>query len=93
MSKAALIIEMPEKCAECPCQNFHTDYRCYVCEAGSRNAVKIWRSVDLNSKPDWCPLIPLPKTQEETPSDNVFERGEKKGWNAYRDAICGGKKE
>lgn len=25
MSKAALVIEMPEKCADCPCQKLYAD--------------------------------------------------------------------
>lgn len=87
MSKAALVIEMPEKCADCPCKTLYGDLGYYVCEAGQRCGKK-WGRVDLNSKPDWCPLVPLPEYDTESYFPDEYLDGYKSGWNACIDAIC-----
>lgn len=52
MSKAALVIDMPENCYECVLCD--TDDVCL--------AVSSFTGVDvLVEKPDWCPLVPVPE--------------------------------
>ena len=56
MNKAILVIDMPACCRECPlCGEDHMTYRDY-CRVTNNH---IW-TLD---KPDWCPLKPAPKKQ------------------------------
>ena len=76
MAKAILVMDMPEKCMDCPC------------EYEGRCEVKFGIYVSLNEKPSWCPLKPMPEKREPNPlsDSNYFEA---MGWNACIDAICG----
>lgn len=81
MSKAMIVIDMPESCRECPlCREEHMTYRDYCCLANMR----IWTI----EKPDWCPLRELPEEEliwyEDEGSD--YERG----YNACLDEILRG---
>ena len=87
MSKAVLVMDMPEKCEKCPLKTLYGDAGYYVCEAG-RYCGKKWGRVDLSSKPDWCPLRPMQekdKKQYSTGASNSYRNG----WNACIDAIGG----
>lgn len=53
MSKAILVMDMPDrcwKCSACAFLNYTNEYWCCAKD----------RLVDPNSKPDWCPLKPIP---------------------------------
>lgn len=86
MSKAVLIMDMPECCRKCPL--------CSIYEACMANKMK---KTDVNarkSKPDWCPLRELP---DEHNIDATWV-GEgwalfNKGWNACLDAVTGEEQE
>ena len=77
MSKAVLVMNMPENCQECPMK--HDDY----CEADAEK-----RNAYFHEIPDWCPLVPLPEKKPEYLSVNS-EKGYCDGWNACIDAITG----
>ena len=49
MSKAILVIDMPEGCDNCPLMFRHEEERC--CIAEGRNS--------FSKKPNWCPLKPV----------------------------------
>lgn len=49
--KAALIIDMPDNCIDCPIST------CYSCH------VHGLQPHPRKGKPDWCPLRPLPEKQ------------------------------
>lgn len=55
MSKAVLVIDMPECCADCYCGYFerYTKELNLVCGATGEDANNV-------EKPDWCPLRELP---------------------------------
>ena len=90
MSKAVLVMNATENCASCPFKTLYGDAGYYVCEAG-RYCGKKWGRVDLNSKPDWCPLRPMPeKKQEEVPVAYTHFGAYIDGWKACIDAIGGG---
>lgn len=57
--KAALIIDMPDNCIECP---ISTGYSCHV--HGPQPHPRV-------GKPDWCPLQVVPETSVE--SENLRE--------------------
>lgn len=71
MSKSILIMDTPNKCEECQLL-----YHCHKYED----------YVNMNEKPDWCPLRKLPEREmvwyEDEASD--FERG----FNACLVEIC-----
>ena len=55
MEKAVLIMEMPSRCMDCPCFYEGAYDMCDV----------MHKRVNLNSKPDWCPLLTVEQAKEE----------------------------
>lgn len=88
MSKAVLVMDMPDCCADCPCSFFERDNPKLnlICGAEGEDANNV-------GKPDWCPLVPLPeKIAEPIDADDVgkdYSEGTMDGWNACIDAITG----
>ena len=81
MSKAVLVMDMPERCADCPLRS--SEKTSYVC---CYLTLKNISSTDYyDKKPDWCPLRELPeKANHPAYCDNGrFD----KGWNACLDMI------
>ena len=85
MSKAVLVMDLPERCADCPLRSSKkTSYVC--CYLTLKNI----SSTDYyDKKPDWCPLRELP---EKIPNlEHGYENVEKSiiriGWNACLDMI------
>lgn len=86
MSKSVLVIDTPEKCDSCMyVGTFHS-----FCRINCRD-IK-----DTSTKPDWCPLKPLPEKMKATGLYNCeyFKAGGKSpsykiGWNKCIDAIAG----
>ena len=73
MSKAILVIDMPDSCDDCDfC--YYSDGRVPIC------FYKSWVIDEPKAKPDWCPLKPTPEKDEEY---HLLEwsAGYKKGWN------------
>ncbi len=74
MSKAILVIDMPESCDKCPLMFRHEEERC--CMPEGRNS--------FCKKPSWCPLKPLPERRDSlTVSDWGFEGGFNSGYNTF----------
>ena len=75
MNKSVLVIDTPEKCISCIYVGiFH-----YFCKINCRD-IK-----DISTKPEWCPLKPLPEKKEYiVPIDNVESQKDiiAVGWNA-----------
>ena len=85
MSKAVLVMDMPEICGCCKMYrgNYLTGGDC-ICRITGKE-------VELNTKPDDCPLRPMPeKKQEEVPVAYTHFGAYIDGWNACIDAIGGG---
>jgi hypothetical protein len=74
MSKAILVLDMPEKCIDCPILEYchNNDGKC-----------------DLNIRQSWCPLKEPPEREESSYSFDEFEDGHVYGWNACIDEILG----
>lgn len=85
MSKAILIIDMPESCRHCP--YFMNRYNDMYCVAEGRT---INYPFPVDFKQDWCPLKSLP---EEDNDEHISEwgRGYQGGWNDCINAIVGDK--
>lgn len=93
MTKAVLVMDMPESCFGC--NLCHIDY-----EEGRATcqAYETAREVDSDTfeKPDWCPLQELPEKMEELPSEKYkfgsLGKAFTSGWNACLDEILKEKK-
>ena len=89
MSKAIIVMNMPKKCGNCPiCQGIARDGD-YVCSIQDEDGNERGWNDGGYSKPDWCPLKPLPEKQKLT----FATHGEDMitlGWNAAIEAIEGG---
>lgn len=78
MNKSVLVIDTPENCYSCYLRKLIRDWP-YCAE-------KLQRIKDTSTKPDWCPLKPLPKYKSmEKPGE--YEYGKMHGWNRCIDAI------
>lgn len=99
MNKAILVIDMPDSCGECPIHASYADsafsIREYWCAAKGED-------VYPKSKPDWCPLKPVPeKVDVPDWDDNIkaknenakevgmymYDRGHYRGYNICIDKI------
>lgn len=84
MSKAVLVMNMPECCADCPCSFFERDNPILnlICGVTQEDAYNV-------GKPDWCPLRELPEKIPESKSgyEKVTTSVKRIGWNECLDAI------
>lgn len=85
MSKAVLIMDMPESCRDCMIRSLADD-----CQTTGRY-VQGYRH--NNSKPDWCPMKELPEMCHITGASGQtkdYVNGYRTGWNDCIDIITGG---
>ena len=80
MSKAILVMDMPESCLDCLCRGF----------AGICNLKN--KDVKYNGKrPKWCPLKEVPQKKYFTEAEKlVYGKSFILGYNACIDEILGG---
>lgn len=88
MKKAVLLMDVPEKCLDCNLCFLDMDgsISCYY------NKREICSNVgENNSRPNWCPLRPLPDRKEITETYKWEDRlpSFKCGWNWCLDEITG----
>ena len=77
--KAVLVIDipdMPKNCMSCPLIEYHREYS-VIC--------RHYQTGD--TRPTWCPLIPLPQKVEM--DLNEYYKGVADGWNDCIDTITG----
>ena len=87
MSKAVLVMNMPECCANCPCSFFERDNPILnlICGVTQEDAYNV-------GKPDWCPLRELTEKREINHNknhsiSNFWTDAKSVGWNACLDEI------
>lgn len=80
MSKCVLVMDMPSSCEKCDLQNFG------ICQKEKKSIVGTPK--DLKSKPDWCPLNPMPQRANHT--DWCDGGRYDKGYNACIDELLKG---
>ena len=98
MSKSVLVIDTPETCIDCIfCQEYRTKSReyayCYVTNGDSENDMKLIDCIYgyCQSKPDWCPLKPLPeKMTIPRGARNTDDLEYAAGYNTCINEITGG---
>ena len=95
MSKAILVIDMPNRCNDCPfvdSMRTHWNYDdfTYYCEANEYERIKEIKYGEEDKsipKPDWCPLKMLPEKRiQDNPNGRNMYRA---GWNDCIDDILG----
>lgn len=82
MSKAVLVIDMPEKCLECPMLNGNDE--CILQDEDANFKADTWDDLKKN-----CPLVPMPEEKPTEEKNGIIELFCNTGWNAYRKAIGG----
>ena len=88
MKKAVLLMDVPETCLDCNLCVLDTDGSISC----SYNKREICSNVgENNSRPEWCPLRPLPDRKEITETYKWEDRlpSFKCGWNWCLDEITG----
>lgn len=82
MSKAILIMDMPESCKECDSCIIGSVVFCGI------NGEKIkQKTMNENKKLEKCPLQDLPERKKENKYHNSTEKGYVSGWNACIDVL------
>lgn len=101
MSKSVLVVDTPRNCYDCPfgaeyCGNLGYEGCCEL--AGCLNSdmrliTEEHYDYESKSRPDWCPLKPLPEKFDNKKDWKLgdFEPLFKIGWNVCIDEITGGK--
>lgn len=83
MSKAVLVVDMPEQfCEKCQLCYEKSSLDGYMCAA-------FGKEIPDGEIPDWCPLNPLPEKQNNDNLMDEYMDGYDFGWNACIDAIVG----
>lgn len=97
MSKSVLVIDTPKNCYDCPfgteyCGNLEYEGCCELAEcldSDMRLITEEHYNYESESRPDWCPLKPLPEKFDNEKDRKLgdFEPLFKIGWNACIDEI------
>ena len=91
MSKAILVMDMPDSCMGCNFLYCDAENNSESCQAREKS-----RIVDLENddKPDWCPLREMPEKLplqgDVSDLQKMLEEMRRVSWNACIDAIGGG---
>lgn len=83
MSKAVLVIDMPEKCEKC---------RFYLNSPSVKHLCYIKQQAFDEERPKWCPLKPMPE-EKECNGLLDFDDSVAYGFNQCLDKICGADQE
>ena len=91
MSKAVLVMDMPESCSRCKFMyEFQGIKKCQLMNVLNNGASKLSQSTFTEKRHDWCPLRELPEKMPDL--EHGYENVEKSiirtGWNACLDAIA-----
>lgn len=100
MNKSALVMDTPKNCYDCPfgteyCGDSEYEGRCELAECLDYDVILITEEhydYESKSRPDWCPLKPLPKKKEYINSVSNIEATKNiaaAGWNACLRKITG----
>lgn len=76
MSKAVLVMDMPERCAWCPLGRLFGTAGAVECNVAN----KVNRNCESVS--DWCPLRPMPEKIHNDNGYDEYSDGYDAGWNA-----------
>lgn len=90
MKKSVFILETPTRCVGCPfCGNEYTGEGMNIECVASYCCLNAYEIENIESKPDWCPLMDLPEKDSGDYPSNTFDAGYAEGWNTCIDEIAG----
>ena len=84
MSKAILVMDMPDSCEKCKLHSFFGKDMDVICKV---QGLTQSYEVAYNGKPDWCPLREVPQKKEERKPMNGSEYFKTIGYNTCIDTI------
>lgn len=96
MSKSVLVIDTPENCSDCQfCYELDEGIEACCSISDDDKDASLMKKIDCEygycqSKPDWCPLKPLPEEDHEDHYPDEWEDGYANGWNDCLKEIMGG---
>lgn len=88
MSKSILIIDTPESCTNCEIR--FDDIYSNWCPYHNPEVDGVYKYVKQRTKPDWCPLKPMPEKRTIYPGDIGASAYEARGYNRCINEILGG---
>lgn len=96
--KSVLSIDTPENCYDCPfgtayCGELEYVGLCELADCLDCDEILITEEhydCESKSRPDWCPLKPLPKKKEERDWRSKLSLEWVRGWNTCISKITGG---
>ena len=87
MAKGIIVTTMPASCGECACWigagESDKGNICCLTEAGVKEYVA------KETKPDWCPIKPLPEKMDYQTRHGLLQEQIMVGWNMCIDEILG----
>lgn len=88
MTKGMVVIDIPNSCADCDIR-FTDEYSDWCPVNIEENQTDVFDYANNFTKPDWCPVKPMPekikyKNRQEIAKELIAE-----GWNACLDKILG----
>ena len=97
MSKSVLVIDTPENCYDCPfgigyCSDLEYEGLCELADYLDCNEIMITEEhydCESKSRPDWCPLKPLPEKDDFDDPYEEYYTGYRDGWNKCLEEIVG----
>lgn len=96
MSKSVLVMNTPENCLDCRfCYELDEGVEACCSISDDDKDTILMKKIDCEygycqGKPDWCPLIDLPKKDNGDYPANTSDAGFVEGWNQCIDEITGG---
>lgn len=98
MNKSVLVIDTPENCYDCPfgteyCSDSEYEGCCELAEcldSDMRLITEEHYDYESESRPDWCPLKPLPEKNTTENDMTDYQCGMVDGRNQCIDEITGG---
>lgn len=90
--KAILVIDMPSCCAECPLMLWDAESEyygacCPTLKEDNCVADSYKENENKGTKPNWCPLKPMPQTRDVGYPINNYAVGFSDGWDAFKKEI------
>lgn len=84
MAKGIIVVDMPETCQWCDCRQIDD------CGTYCFSGAYVGNYATQNTKPDWCPIKPLPEKMDYQTRHGLLQEQIMVGWNMCIDAILKG---
>lgn len=98
MNKSVLVMNTPENCYNCPfgigyCGDLEYEGLCELADCLDYDVILMTEEhydCESKSRPEWCPLKPLPEEKEEKHWRSKLSLAWIRGWNTCISKITGG---